>query len=185
MPIMKKKAKPKQRKTVPKAQQKRLPWSNKSMETAMETVMNGKTSINKATVMYNMPCTSLKDQLSGKVVHGTRPGPKRYLNEIEEKVLADHLIEATSIGYGMTRREVILITEKVAIQLRHTTIFLKKLFKSIISLIILVKSITWMRVVFQLNHVALMLSPREGRKGYVIECLGKRADNYIALCECY
>ena len=47
-------------------------------------------------------------------MHGTRPGPKRYLNEIEEKVLADHLIEPASIGYGKTRREVILITEKVA-----------------------------------------------------------------------
>ena len=81
------------------------------METAMEAVMNGKTSINKAAVMYNVPSTSLKDRLSGKVVHGTRPGPKRYLNEIEEKEHADHLIEVASIGYGKTRREVILITE--------------------------------------------------------------------------
>ena len=50
--------------------------------------------------MYNVPSTSLKDRLSGKVVHGTRPGPKRYLNEIEEKEHADHLIEVASIGYG-------------------------------------------------------------------------------------
>ena len=64
------------------------------METAMEAVKNGKTSINKAALMYNVSCTSLKDRFSGKVVHGTRPGPKRYFNEIEEKVLADHLIEA-------------------------------------------------------------------------------------------
>ena len=35
-------------------------------------------------------------------------------SEIEEKVLADHSIEAASIGYGKTRREVKLITEKVA-----------------------------------------------------------------------
>ena len=103
MPIMKKKAKPKRRKTVPRAQRKRLQWSNISMETAMEAVMNGKTSINKTAVMYNVPCTSLKDRLSGKVVHGTRPGPKLYLNEIEEKELADHLIEVASIGYGKTK----------------------------------------------------------------------------------
>ena len=114
MPIMKKKAKPKRWKTVPRVQRKRLQWSNKSMETAMEAVMNGKTSINKAGVMYNVPCTSLKDRLSRKLVHGTRSGPKRYLNEIEEKELADHLIEVASIGYGKTRREVILITKKVA-----------------------------------------------------------------------
>ena len=105
MPIMKKKTKTKRRKTVPRAQRKRLQWSNKSMETVLEAVMNGKTSINKAVVMYNVPCTSLKDWLNGKVVHGTRPGPKRYLNEIEEKVPADHLIEAEAIGYGKTRRE--------------------------------------------------------------------------------
>ena len=178
------------------------------METAMEAVMNGKTSINKAAVMYNVPCTSLKDRLSGKVVHGTRPGPKRYLNELEEKVLDDHLIEAASIGYGKTRREKICFerimyqmdggndlrrdsqnchcdmvmqlhmcvwTRQLKIQLRHTTIFLKKLFKSIISLIILIKYITWMRVVFHLTHVPLILTPREGRKRYVIECLGKRS----------
>ena len=29
------------------------------METAMEAVKNGDTSINKAAVMYNVPCTSL------------------------------------------------------------------------------------------------------------------------------
>ena len=32
------------------------------MVTAMEAVMNGETSINKAAVMYNVPCISLKDQ---------------------------------------------------------------------------------------------------------------------------
>ena len=84
------------------------------METAMEAVMNGKTSINKAAVMYNVPCTSPKYRLSGKVVHGTRPRPKLYLNEIEEKESANHLIEVASIGYGKTRREVILITKKVS-----------------------------------------------------------------------
>ena len=53
----------------------------------MEAVMNGETLINKAAVMYNVPCTSLKDRLSGKVVHGTSPAPKRYLNEIERRYL--------------------------------------------------------------------------------------------------
>ena len=47
MPTMKKKAKPKRRETVPRMQRKRIQWSNISMETAMEAVMNGKTSINK------------------------------------------------------------------------------------------------------------------------------------------
>ena len=34
----------------------------------------------------------------------------------EEDALADHLIEAASIGYGKTRSEVKLITEKVAME---------------------------------------------------------------------
>ncbi len=80
----------------------------------MEAVTSGVTSINKAAVMYGVPCSTLKDRMSGRVVHGTKPGQKRYLDKDEEKALADHLIEVASIGYGKTRREVKSITEKVA-----------------------------------------------------------------------
>ena len=56
----------------------------------------------------------LKDRLSGRVKHGTKPGTKAYLTKEEESALANHLIEAASIGYGKTRKEVKLVVEKIA-----------------------------------------------------------------------
>ena len=58
----------------------------------MEAASSGNVSINKASELYGVPKTTLKDRLSGLVAHGTKPGPKPYLHLEEEKELVDHLI---------------------------------------------------------------------------------------------
>ena len=50
--------------------------------------------------------STLKDRLSGRVVHGTNSGPKPYLTRDEETKLSAHLLRASSIGLGRTRRDV-------------------------------------------------------------------------------
>ena len=70
----------------------------------------------KAAKFHGVPSTTLKDRKSCKVVHGSRPGRKRYLNNDEEESLAEHLVEAASIGYGKTRAEVKSIAEKIAVE---------------------------------------------------------------------
>ena len=55
MPPKKKKAKPKPRKSCPRASVKRLKWSNEAMEAAMNTVSTGAASINKAAVLHGVP----------------------------------------------------------------------------------------------------------------------------------
>ena len=67
------------------------------MVSAMEAVRSGTVSINKATYLHLVPHTTLKDRLSGRVVHGTKPGPKPYLTQEEETALCDHLIEAAKV----------------------------------------------------------------------------------------
>ena len=57
---------------------KRKQWSEMSVVSAMEAVRSGTVSINKATLLHLVPHTTLKDRLSGRVVHGTKPGPKPY-----------------------------------------------------------------------------------------------------------
>ena len=47
------------------------------MVEAMEAVRKGNTSINRAA---GVPRTTLKDRLSGRVLHGTKPGPQCYLH---------------------------------------------------------------------------------------------------------
>ena len=56
----------------------------------------------KAALLHGVPPTTLKDRLSGRVAHGTKPGPVKYLNDEEECALSDHLIKAAKAGYGKT-----------------------------------------------------------------------------------
>ena len=54
----------------------------------MEAVRKGPISINKAALLHRVPPTTLKDRLSGRVAHGTKSGPVRYLDDEEEHALA-------------------------------------------------------------------------------------------------
>lgn len=60
------------------------------MPAAIEAVENG-CSIHQAAKEHGVPKSTLKDTLSGRVVHGTNPGPRPYLNKQEDE-LADYLI---------------------------------------------------------------------------------------------
>ena len=68
---------------------KRKKWSDEQMVAAMESVEKGLSGVNQAALQHGVPKTSLKDRLSGRVVHGTKPGQgltwikmkkKSYLN---------------------------------------------------------------------------------------------------------
>lgn len=41
--------------------------------------------VNRSAEMYGVPSTTLKDRISGRVVHKTKAGPKPYLNRDEEE----------------------------------------------------------------------------------------------------
>ena len=85
---------------------KRKLWPDESMEAAMSSVTKGQMSANKAADLFGVPRSTLKDRLSGRVVHGTKPGPKPYLTRDEEQELSTYLIKASSMGLGKTRRDV-------------------------------------------------------------------------------
>ena len=93
---------------------KRKQWSNISMQAAMKAVSDDGMSINKAAVLHGVPKTTLKDRLSGRVVHGTNPGPAKYLDEEEKHALADHLIVSAKAGYGKTSKQVKAIVGNMA-----------------------------------------------------------------------
>ena len=93
---------------------KRKQWTDQQMRDAMEAASSGNVSINKASELYGVPKKTLKDRLSGRVVHGTKPGPKPYLRP-EEEELVDHLTKLSDVGLPKTRREVMHIAENVAI----------------------------------------------------------------------
>ena len=85
------------------------------MEAAMEAVSHGTVqSIKMAAKIYAVPPSTLKDRMSGRVLHGKKPGPTPYLTPSEEEELELYLIQASDMGYGKTRRQVKRIVEKVA-----------------------------------------------------------------------
>lgn len=89
----------------------RKQWSDAQMCAAMKAVRDGTMSANKAAIAHGVPRSSLKDRLSGRVEHGTKPGPRPYLSPEEEK---DHVLTAAEAGYGKTRREIKIIAENIA-----------------------------------------------------------------------
>ena len=60
--------------------------------------------INIASQLHGVPRNTPKDRLRRRVKHGSKPGPQRYFDSDEEKVLAHHLVEAAGIGYGKARK---------------------------------------------------------------------------------
>ena len=97
--------------TQSKRSTKRMQWTESQMLAALDAVLNKHLSGNKAAALHGVPPSTLKDRLSGRVVHGRKPGRKPYLSKQEEKELTDHLVLAAKVGYGKTRRDVMNLVE--------------------------------------------------------------------------
>ena len=88
----------------------RKQWTEEQMLADIDSVMNG-LSGNRSADTHGVPRSTLKDRLSGRVVHGVKPGPIPYLSANEERELAYHLLQASAIGYGKTRMDVRCLVE--------------------------------------------------------------------------
>ena len=62
----------------------RKQWTEEKTLAALQSVENQFLSGNKATDLHAVPRSTLKDRLTGWVVHSTRPEPKPYLSMTEE-----------------------------------------------------------------------------------------------------
>ena len=70
------------------------------MLAAMKAAKDGLCSINRAARDHGVPPTTLKDRMSGRVAHGTNPGPVPYLTMEEENELANYLVDSCKCGFG-------------------------------------------------------------------------------------
>ena len=100
----------------PQRPQRRKQWTAEQMDAALYSVTHDGLSGNRAADLHGVPRSTLKDRLSGRVKHGTNPGPKPYLTVEEEAELTSHLLQAADIGFGKTRRDVKCIVETYAQQ---------------------------------------------------------------------
>ena len=83
------------------------------MVAAVRAVKSGM-GVKRAAEQHGVPLTTLRDRISGRVTHGTKPGPKPYLTQEEEKELGSFLKSCAEVGYGKTRRDVMHIVQRVA-----------------------------------------------------------------------
>jgi len=55
------------------------------MVDAIDDVTSNRLGANSAAKKNGVPPSTLKDRLSGQVVHGSKPGPKSYLSAAKEQ----------------------------------------------------------------------------------------------------
>jgi len=84
------------------------------MTSALNEVKKGKLTIGKISEKFQVSKTTLHNHITGRVIHGTKPGQKSYLQADEEVVLVEHLMSASKVGYGKTRKQVNMIVEPIA-----------------------------------------------------------------------
>ena len=74
-------------------------WSDDSMKVSLKAVENGQ-SVSGAARDYGIPKMTLFDRVSGRVIHGVKPGPRPYLSPREEDTLGHFLKHCAKLGYG-------------------------------------------------------------------------------------
>ena len=75
-------------------------------------VANG-SSVGRAAEEHGVPRSTLHDRVNGRVTHGAKSGPRKYLTTLEKDQLVAHLQNCASIGYGKSRKETLALVQAV------------------------------------------------------------------------
>ncbi len=79
---------------------------------ALKAVKDGSMGCNRAALEFDVPKTTLKDHISGRVTQGCKSGRSPYLTHAEEQELYDWLLLCGRIGYPKSRDDVIGIARQ-------------------------------------------------------------------------
>ena len=90
------------------------------IQAALDKVRSGE-SVLRAAKLHGVPKSILHDRVSGRVLHGHKPGPDPYLSVVEEKEIADFLVTVAKAGYRKTRQQVHTIAGMSAHDKRKVT----------------------------------------------------------------
>ena len=89
-------------------------WEDDAMTHTIDAVYSGALGINRAALEYGMPPTTLKDQITRRVVHGTKMGAKHIIIANEDQLtkksknyIVHFLINCSKMGYGKTTKDIL------------------------------------------------------------------------------
>ena len=83
------------------------------MAKAINAVISKEMGVNKTAEQFDMPRTTLKDRISGRVKHGAKPGPPGFLTPEEDQELVDFLVECCKMGEWKNKEGSNILCEEV------------------------------------------------------------------------
>ncbi|CAG4980455.1 unnamed protein product [Colias eurytheme] len=84
----------------------RFRYSQETLEKALNAIIRGETSINKASKTYNIPKSTLHNKINNKVPWQRKMGPVSQLTFEEERKLARWILNKAKVGFPMHPEEV-------------------------------------------------------------------------------
>ena len=77
--------------------------------------------VRKAAKLFNVPRTTLRDRLSGRIHIDKVTTKLPLLSQLEEVKLVNHIKTTASYGYGYTRQECVNLASDMAVQVGKRT----------------------------------------------------------------
>lgn len=93
------------------------------LELAVKMINEEGLSIRKAAKHYSIPRSTLTDRMNGKIAMDAKPGRKPAVPAKIEDLIVQQTIEASSKGFGISRRQLCTKTGHVAKRLNLQTPF--------------------------------------------------------------
>ena len=86
------------------------------MQAAVAAFKAGRISFRNAASQFNVPKSSLRDRVTGRVIHGKKNGAKTKLTQTDKEKLAAYLIETSKQGYGKRKEIIIFMATQIALK---------------------------------------------------------------------
>ncbi len=92
-----------------------MTYDPRALDLAYNAVRTEHISASRAALTYDVPVSTLKDRLNGRVQLNCVPGQSPLFSQSEEAQLVDHAKYMSSIGYGYSRMDMRHVATDLAV----------------------------------------------------------------------
>ena len=91
-------------------------WTDEDMIATVTTFKSGGISFRNAASQFNVPKSTLRDRITGRVIHGKKNGAETKLTHEDEEKLAAYLISSSKQGYGKSKETILFMATQIALK---------------------------------------------------------------------